>query len=93
MAPFFGRVLKLETELKELGVKVDVIETILTLTSGLDSSYSQVIVSLDAIDPAKLTVETVVSRLLNEESRLLGEQGEDADEPDLEALAAKEKLR
>ena len=37
MASFFSRLLKLETELKELGVKVDVIETILTLTSVLDT--------------------------------------------------------
>ncbi|KAI0787682.1 hypothetical protein C8Q74DRAFT_1409132 [Fomes fomentarius] len=45
-------------------------DVILVLTNGLPTSYSQLIVTLDATPPSvALTVETVIKRLLNEESR------------------------
>ncbi|KAF8585067.1 hypothetical protein K439DRAFT_1301884, partial [Ramaria rubella] len=42
---------------------------ILVLTSGLNDDYTPLIISLDSLPPRQLTVEYVVQRLLNDESR------------------------
>jgi hypothetical protein len=55
--------------LKSVDVNVSDEDIIVVLTAGLPETYSTVVISFDAIDPAKLTLDFVITRLLNEESR------------------------
>ena len=48
-------------------------DLVLVLTMGLPTSYSTFVVALDATDPTLLTLDNVIARLLNEESRLSAE--------------------
>ena len=55
-------------QLSEIDVSVPDEDIILVLTAGLPPSYESLIVSLDAVSPDLLTLDFVISRLLNEES-------------------------
>ena len=56
-------------QLAEIDVTVPDEDVILVLTAGLPSSYESFIISLDAVSPNSLTLDFVISRLLNEEAR------------------------
>lgn len=56
-------------QLSEIAVTVPDEDIILVLTAGLPPSYESFIISLDAVSPDSLTLDSVVSRLLNEEAR------------------------
>jgi hypothetical protein len=71
-------------QLSEIDVTVPDEDIILVLTAGLPPSYDSFIISLDAVSPDSLTLDFVVSRLLNEEAR----QGIPATDPHSVALAA-----
>jgi hypothetical protein len=66
---FIGEARRLAMLLVDIGVTVEDEEMILVITGGLPPSYDHLLVSLDSTDPALLTVDFVVTRLLNEESR------------------------
>lgn len=55
-------------QLEEIDVSVDNEDIILVLTAGLTSHYDNLIVALDSVEPALLTLDTIISRLLNEDS-------------------------
>ena len=57
--------------MKDIGIKLLDLLTIVVLTSGLPPEYDSIIVALDAIKPNELTLELVISHLLNEEERHL----------------------
>jgi hypothetical protein len=53
-------------QLSEIGVSVPDEDVVLVLTAGLPPSYEPLIVSLNAVSPDSLTLNFVISRLLNE---------------------------
>jgi len=53
--------------MKDIGIKLPDLLTIVILTSGLPPEYDSVIVALDAVKPDELTLDLAISRLLNEE--------------------------
>lgn len=55
--------------LRGIGVNTDDEDLILVLTMGLPTAYDNFVIALDAADVSQLTLEHVISRLLNEESR------------------------
>jgi len=59
-------------ELEAVDFEIRDIDLIIALTQGLPPSYSSFIVSLDATPPDELQVNSVIVRLLNEETRQLG---------------------
>jgi hypothetical protein len=62
--------------LRHLGSEIDDEEIILVITRGLHDSYEPLIVALDSLDPAELTLPNVARRLLNEEARRAGPDGD-----------------
>lgn len=54
---------------------------ILALTLGLPPSYDNVIINFDSTDPIQLTLENVIVRLLNEETRQSSRRTQAADTP------------
>lgn len=69
MEAWIGEVRSLAHRLKAIDVKVSDEDIIVVLTAGLPSSYTTIIISFDAIDADKLTLDFVITRLLNEEGR------------------------
>ena len=69
MSAWVGRVKLMSHRLEDIGVDISDEETILTLTMGLNKSYDSFIISLDTTPPEQLTLEHVISRMLNEEVR------------------------
>jgi hypothetical protein len=69
---FISEARRLANQLKDIGVTVDEEDIILVLTGGLPPSYDNFVVSLDSTPPADLTLDYVITRLLNEEARQLG---------------------
>lgn len=69
MQNFITEARRLALELQEIGVKIDDEDIILVLTRGLPPSYDNFVITLDSTPPTQLTLDYVVSRLLNEESR------------------------
>ena len=69
MSAWVGRVKLMSFRLEDIGVDVSDEDTILALTMGLDKSYDSFIISLDTTPPEQLTLDYVVSRMLNEEVR------------------------
>ena len=69
MSAWVGRVKSMSFRLEDIGVDVSDEDTILALTMGLDKSYDSFIISLDTTSPDQLTLDYVVSRMLNEEVR------------------------
>ena len=59
-------------ELEAANFEIRDIDLIIALTQGLPASYSSFIVSLDATPPDKLQVNSVIVRLLNEETHQQG---------------------
>lgn len=56
-------------QLSEIDSTVPDEDVILVLTAGLPPSYESFIISLDTVSPNALTLDLVISRLLNEEAR------------------------
>jgi len=69
MQSYINQVQELAGKLTDLRSEISDEEIILVLTQGLPDSYDSLIVSLDATAPADLTVDAVIARLINEESR------------------------
>jgi hypothetical protein len=73
MQAWVGEVRSLAYRLKDIGVRVDDEEIIVVLTIGLPPAYKTLVISLDSVDTDKLTLEFVITRLLNEEAQQLGQ--------------------
>jgi hypothetical protein len=69
MASWIGEVRGVAFRLKQAGITVDDEDIILVLTMGLPDSYDTFVVALDSTDSSALTLDYVIGRLLNEESR------------------------
>lgn len=69
MQSWIGDVRAQQFELGHVGVTVTEQDMILALTMGLPSSYDGLIIVFDSTPSAELTLETVISRLINEETR------------------------
>jgi hypothetical protein len=82
MSAWIGEVRTIAYQLTQVGVTLTDEDTILVLTTGLPSSYTSFIVALDATDPTLLTLEYVIGRLLNEESRHLSQKPRFPPKPD-----------
>ena len=53
--------------MKDIGIKLPDLLTIVVLTSSLPSKYDSIVVALDAVKPDKLTLDLAISCLLNKE--------------------------
>ena len=71
MASWISDVRRATFLLTEVGAKVDDEDTMLVLTNGLPPSYETLVVNLDTTPESTLTLDYVIQRLLNEESRQL----------------------
>jgi hypothetical protein len=69
MESWIGEVRGLANRLKAIDVDIADEDTIVVLTAGLPTSYTPVVISFDALESSKLTLEFVITRLLNEEGR------------------------
>ena len=69
MESWIGEVRGLANRLKVIDVEVPDEDMIVILTAGLPSSYTPIVISFDALDSSKLTLDFVITRLLNEEGR------------------------
>lgn len=69
MEAWIGRIESMVLRMEYTGIVVTVQDKILALTMGLPAAFEAVIINFDATPPADLTVEHVISRLLNEETR------------------------
>ncbi|KAG1874415.1 hypothetical protein F4604DRAFT_1516111, partial [Suillus subluteus] len=67
MSSWIGNVCALAHHLKCVEITLPDIFTIIVLTSGLPPEYEPVVVVLNAVDSAKLTLNVAIARLLNEE--------------------------
>lgn len=72
MQAWVGNIRAQAFEMEMAGIDVNEQDVILALTLGLSSSYDAIIISFDGMDPEKLTVDAVITRLLNEETRQSG---------------------
>jgi hypothetical protein len=72
MASWIGDVRNAAFLLSRTHVAVDDEDIILVLTMGLPAVYNPFVIALDATDAAALTLDYVITRLLNEETRILG---------------------
>ena len=72
MESWIGEVRTRARRLESIEVNVSDEDIIVVLTAGLPSSYTPVVISFDAIEPEKLTLDFVITRLLNEEARQAG---------------------
>jgi hypothetical protein len=59
----------LANRLTTIDVKVSDEDTIVVLTAGLPFSYTPVVISFDELESSKLTLDFVITCLLNEEGR------------------------
>src|ERR1700683_3138361 len=69
MGAWVGHVKSRSFRLEDIGVDISDEDSILALTMGLDKSYDSFIISLDTTPPEQLTLDYVISRMLNEEVR------------------------
>ncbi|KAI9056734.1 hypothetical protein FKP32DRAFT_1585270 [Trametes sanguinea] len=69
MSAWIADVRRAAFQLTEIGASLTDEDVILVLTSGLPPSYENCVVTLDATPAESLTLDYVVARLLNEESR------------------------
>jgi hypothetical protein len=72
MQNFIAETRRLANQLADIGVTVYDEDIILVLTGGLPPSYENFVISLDATPLAQLTLDYVITRLLNEETRQVG---------------------
>ncbi|KAF7334155.1 CCHC-type domain-containing protein [Mycena venus] len=75
MEAWIGRIQTLVLRMEHAGIEVTAQDQILALTMGLPSSYDAVIINFDATSPEQLTVNHVITRLLNEETRQISSPG------------------
>jgi hypothetical protein len=71
MQAWISDVQSLAYTIEEAGIPVTDQDKILALTMGLPTSYDDVIINFDSTAPAELTFQSVITRLLNEETRQL----------------------
>ena len=83
MSAWVGHVKAMSHRLEDIGVDISDEDTILALTMGLNKSYDSFIISLDTTPPEQLTLEHVISHMLNEEVR--------RDNVDIQGVATKSK--
>ncbi|KAG2130817.1 uncharacterized protein EDB93DRAFT_1094656 [Suillus bovinus] len=93
MSSWIGDVCALAHHLKCVEITLPDIFIIIVLTSGLPSEYEPVVVALDAVDSAKLTLDVAIAQLLNEEEhhisqQLMAEYRSSATDPESAAYAA-----
>jgi hypothetical protein len=69
MESWIGEVRGLANRLKAIDVAVSDENMIVALTAGLPTSYTPIIISFDALESSKLTIDFVITRILNEEGR------------------------
>jgi hypothetical protein len=69
MESWIGEVRGLANRLKAIDVSVSDEDMIVVLTAGLPTTYTPIVISFDALDSLKLTLDFVITRLLNEEGR------------------------
>lgn len=69
MESWIGEVRTRARRLESVEVQISDEDIIVVLTAGLPSSFTPVIISFDALEPEKLTLDFVITRLLNEEAR------------------------
>ena len=62
-----GDVQSLAFHMREAGIKVTNQDKILTLMMGLPNSYDAIIINFDLTPPELLTLNHVITRLLNKE--------------------------
>jgi gag-polypeptide of LTR copia-type len=67
MSAWVGRMKLMSHRLEDIGVDISDKDTILALMMGLNKLYDSFIISLDTTPPEQLTLEHVISRMLNEE--------------------------
>ncbi len=72
MQAWIGEVRSMAFRMEEAGLVVSNQDKILAVTMGLPVAYDPVIISLDATPTEQLTLDFVISRLLNEEVRQSG---------------------
>ncbi|KAE9407200.1 hypothetical protein BT96DRAFT_809726 [Gymnopus androsaceus JB14] len=72
MQAWIGKIRAQALEMEMAEVKVSKQDVILALTLGLPPTYNAIIIFFNAMDPEKLTINTVITRLLNEETRQSG---------------------
>lgn len=71
MQAWIGNVQSLAYTIEEAGIPVTDQDKILALTMGLPPSYDAVIINFDSTAPSELTFQSVITRLLNDETRQL----------------------
>ncbi|KAJ7162648.1 hypothetical protein C8R43DRAFT_880125 [Mycena crocata] len=69
MEDWIGRIQSMVLRMEYTGIVVTDQDKILAFTMGLPATYDAVIINFDATHPDELTVQHVISRLLNEETR------------------------
>jgi hypothetical protein len=69
MQNFIAEARRLALQLQEIGVTVDDEDIILVLTGGLPPIFDSFVITLDSLSPDNLTLNNVITRLLNEEAR------------------------
>jgi hypothetical protein len=69
MEGWIGEVRGLTNRLKAIDVDVSDEDMIVVLTAGLPSSYTPIVISFDTLENSKLTLDFIITRLLNEEGR------------------------
>ena len=69
MESWIGEVRGLANRLKAIDINVSDEDMIVVLTAGLPITYTPIVISFDALDSLKLTLDFVITRLLNEEGR------------------------
>jgi gag-polypeptide of LTR copia-type/Zinc knuckle len=69
MSSWVADVRELAHRIKQTGFELQDEHVILVLTQGLDESYHPLIIVLDSALPEELTMDSVITRLINEESR------------------------
>lgn len=87
MQAWISKVQGLAFRMEAAGINVADQDKILALTMGLPATYSGVIINFDATPPELLTLNHVITRLLNEETRQAADTPEVKEEPLDQALA------
>lgn len=74
MSSWIGDVRSFSHQMKRIDIILPDIFIIVVLTSGLPPEYEPVVVALDAIDSTKLTLDTTITQLLDEEERHISQK-------------------
>ena len=87
MQAWIGDIQSLAFRMREAGIEVTDQDKILALTMGLPESYDAVIINFDSTSPELLTLNHVITRLLNEEIRQAASGPQPNNNPVDEAMA------